>query len=169
MTFLFGIFCGIMISYSFQIISMNIKLDDIKSVHDVMEIVHKNPSDKINNWLETFKFFYEQVLLTIEQKIRKSCVKVNNYYHVSFMIEHKIYKLILKPIRGPDTIIRIENTNKEDITNHLIPYINGMKSFQYVTPKILDQKNISIYLNNEYVDNPPTINFSRDDIISGLF
>ena len=169
MNFLLGIACGVACSIFISYISKNIKIDDIKSVHEAIEMIHKNQPNVISNWMETFKFFYEQIVLTIEQKIRKSCIKIDNNYHISFIIENKVYKLIIKPIRGPDNIIRITNENEEDITNRLIPYIHGIKSFKYITPKLFSYKGINIYLDNEMIDNPPKLVFKDKEIISGLF
>jgi hypothetical protein len=82
----------------------------------------------------------------IEQFFQKSCVKKGGVYHVSFVIQNKLYKIVIKPPQGPYAVQNI------DLYNHLIeqknaeldPYIRGLQARIELTPKLLGEKMLSL-------------------------
>lgn len=46
-----------------------------------------------------------------------------NVFEVKYVINGKIYKMIVSPTRGPAKVLQVSNENKEDITNLVVPYM----------------------------------------------
>jgi len=84
--------------------------------------------------------------------------KISNLlYELSFTIEGKKCKLIIKIIRGPRKKYIIYDENKVNITSKILPYLNLHFTPQNPTPKLLSHNKIilkeedeeKIFVNNE--------------------
>lgn len=53
---------------------------------------------------------------TVRQLDRKT-------YEVSYVIEGKLYKMVVAPKRGPAPVIQISDDESNDITDHVLPYM----------------------------------------------
>jgi hypothetical protein len=102
---------------------------------------------KIVNTIEMCKFLLEQGWIQLEQILRRSCVKKDKFYHVKFVIENKMYALLIKPERGPDSQYIIEDQYGVDQTEQIKPYIRGALSItKNITPKLLGYSSLIKYL-----------------------
>lgn len=64
--------------------------------------------------------FYIAFLQYINTSIRKLDRKT---YEVSYVIEGKLYKMIVIPKRGPAPVLQIFDENYNDITQYVLPYM----------------------------------------------
>jgi hypothetical protein len=102
---------------------------------------------KIINTIEMTKFLFERGWIELEQLLRRSCVKKKNVYHVKFVIENKMYALIVKPERGPDSQYVIEDQYGINQTENIKPYIRGALSIsKSITPKVLGYSSLIKYI-----------------------
>lgn len=136
------------------------KNEDIQKVHDVFKNVYcKNtilPSiyipKNILSWLETFKFVSEEILLRIDQFLRKTCIKTQNgLYLIQFYIDGKLYKLLIKPMRGPPLESIFYLPDNKDITTVIEPFIRSSYGIVDITPKHLNYDNILISKKNNKI------------------
>jgi hypothetical protein len=101
------------------------------------------------SWLETGKFIAEHVWCVIEQSLLGSCVPLDEaqtVYRVRFMIHHKLYHLVVRPVSGPIDMT-VLNSVEEDISDQVTPYILGAKSVvQTLTPKLLLKQSEPVYV-----------------------
>ena len=44
-------------------------------------------------------------------------------YEISYIIQGKIYKMVVTPIRGPTPVLQIRDETDEDITDKVLPYL----------------------------------------------
>ena len=149
-----------------------IGFENIRGVHDAFDHVQFNNtvapffdrvlSRRIVQWLETAKFFCTNIWLKIEQKMTKSCTKINNNkYCVQFIIEGKLYKIFVKPIRGPPLSFVIRDDLNNDITNTFESYIRGLKCVRNrITPLDMGYNKI-VY---DYTDSI-VLSIEKDEII----
>lgn len=88
-------------------------------------------------------------MIVTEQALRKNCIKIDsNRYQLSFFIENKLYKLIIKPIRGPLPSVQVVDNNEIDITATVLSFVNGYKSVQRPTPIKMGYNVLTIYEND---------------------
>lgn len=74
----------------------------------------------------------------------------NNYYEVSYTINNKLYKMIVKHKRGPNPIHRVTDNNNNDLTNIVIQYLGPNQDWHknIITPHMLNTDEIEIELSN---------------------
>jgi len=168
----FSLFISFVIgAFSSSFISSYINVKDVKLIHNALEhinchstilppmIIKYLPKECIS-WIETAKFYGEQIYIRIEQFLKKNCIQITkNVYQVSYVIDNKLYKILVSPTRGPRDLNDIEiitginikdskdledlndlkdlDFNDTDITNNIIPFMNGYKSLTKITPKKL--------------------------------
>lgn len=66
------------------------------------------------------KAFYLSFLQYMNNSIKK--IDKNNY-EISYLIDGKMYKMIVKPHKGPACILQVIDENNKDITDEIIPYL----------------------------------------------
>lgn len=178
---LFNLLTPVMILVSAVVLYKNSSsIDVIKKVHQAFaDIGCKNtvlPDLNLPKWLipwlETFKFFYEEGMVRIDQKLRKSCVQAHTpgYYIVTYVIDGKTYKLLVKPVRGPPypwSIFGVvdESKSDKDITQDIDSFIRGNQSITQINANLLGYD--FLYVRNEYTGKNFTANGS--EIISESF
>ena len=85
--------------------------------------------------------------ISFVQWINNSVRKVDrNLYEVSYVINGRLYKMLVKPIRGPAPILLVVNDEGEDITSHVLPYLGAQHDFHGhpFTPRFFEHRQISI-------------------------
>jgi len=125
----------------------NIDTTDIRKVHGAfLDIGCKNTvipflnlPNSVVSWLETFKFYFSESILRLDQFFRRTLINRNDgTYLIQFYVDSKQYKLIIKPIRGPPLDLEIiDNQTGKNIVSEVEPYIRGEQSLITPTPGIL--------------------------------
>lgn len=52
-----------------------------------------------------------------------------NNYELTYNIQGKYYKIIIHKVKGPMNIIKVENSNKEDVTDTILAYYGISRDF----------------------------------------
>jgi len=77
--------------------------------------------------LSCYKFcqiFYQLFKIKFIQLLNKNVQKINSKdYEISYVINNKLYKIIVTPIRGPSRVLQVTNENNVDITEHVLSYL----------------------------------------------
>lgn len=99
--------------------------------------------------------FLQYINNTIKKIDRKT-------FEVSYVINGKLYKMIIKPDKGPLPIILAYNQDNQDITDLIIPYLGPSNNFHNYkfTPNFFGMEKIII--ENSDCDN---LTFYKEDII----
>lgn len=72
----------------------------------------------------SLKLIFQAIWISLLQYINKTVRKVSrNKYEISYVIEGKLYKLIVTVTRGPSPVLQVINNSNEDVTNKIMPYI----------------------------------------------
>lgn len=93
------------------------------------------------------KAFYQQLLQYLNNSVKKID---KNTYEVSYNINGKSYKMVVKPTRGPIPILYAVNQNGVDITDEIIQYLgpkNDWSGYKFF-PDFFKYEKIEIQLSN---------------------
>jgi hypothetical protein len=123
-----------------------------QTVRGVYTAIRESRKPEESNWVcawETGKCFTELAWVWVEQKLNRTCVRKGGVYHLTFYIEGKLYKLCIRPKRGPDiepvTFIGLLPGENES----LVAYIRGFNSVMAPTLNILNIKGVFVRNNEE--------------------
>lgn len=74
----------------------------------------------------------------------------NGVYEITYVIQGRRYKMLVKPVGGPSPIFLAVNENDDDVTNQLLPYIGVQNDFHKsdITPRCLGYKELTLEMFN---------------------
>ncbi len=116
--------CGIIIGYFFT----NNIYEFIKQKHHKWKRLNNLVSSKhkniiMINWI-SLCMLIESKYIDFLQYINKTFKKLDkNTYEITYSVNGKIYKMIVKPSRGPNIISKIVDQNNIDVTKEILPYL----------------------------------------------
>jgi len=123
------------------------KYKKYKRVNKLVSSKYKNP---FMIHFISIKTIIQATYINFLQYINNSVLKVDkNTYEVSYVIEGKIYRMIVKPLKGPSPILQI-NDGIEDITDIVLPYLGPNYNWHYTkfSPEFFDKKSLITHLNS---------------------
>jgi hypothetical protein len=97
------------------------------------------------------------------QLINNNVQKVDKHrFEVSYVINGRLYKMLVKNIRGPCPVLLIVDDNNEDVTDVIIPYIGAGRDFHNFkfTPQFFGHNQLSVELSSG-----ETKTFEETDVI----
>jgi hypothetical protein len=99
----------------------------------------------------SLQMIFKSLYLSFIQYMNNSLIKIDkNSYELSYIVHGKLYKMIIKPIRGPVPILCVTNENNVDITDEILPYLgpnNDWHGKKYY-PDFFKYKTLNIELLN---------------------
>lgn len=106
---------------------------------------------------ENFKIIYVSLKLIAKASYISFIQYMNNSvtpieggksYELTYVINGRIYKLIVTPIRGPVPIMQISNDNGEDVTDIVLPYMGPQYDWHYreFAPRFFGYKSLTFEL-----------------------
>jgi len=70
------------------------------------------------------KLILQTLYTVLLQKLNSNVVYCgNNKYILTYSINGKLYKMVIKPRRGPVPVLQIRNELDQDLTDQLLPYL----------------------------------------------
>ncbi len=149
------------LSYNSNILNdINIKYNKWKRLKSLVATKHKS----------TFMIYYVSIemILTMYYSelikyLNKSVHKIGkNRYEVSFTINEKHYKMVVKPDKGPPKILMITDKNNEDVSDLIFPYLGPNHNWfnNFFSPSFFGYDELNFELNDG-----SKINFKNSEII----
>jgi len=90
----------------------------------LLNLVSTQHNYKIMIYWISFTMVIESFYLSLIQYLNDSIKKLDkNKYEVSYVINGKMYKMIVNPKRGPLPFIMVKNEKNEDVTDIISPYL----------------------------------------------
>ena len=128
--------------------TVKLKYRKIKSLKELVQSQHKNILMIL--WVSLCiicKTFYISICQYLNRSIRRID---KNTYEISYTINGILYKMIVKPKKGPKCIIEAVDENDNDMTHLLLSYIGPMENFHGVkiTPKFFNKEKIIFSLSD---------------------
>jgi hypothetical protein len=109
---------------------------------DIHNIIYNNLEYKYSRWkqlntlvstkhnkkcmiiLVSIKMIIKILYLNLIQYLNNSVKKIGkNMYEVSYVVNGKMYKMIVSPNRGPAQILQVTDQNNNDITDKILSYL----------------------------------------------
>lgn len=137
------------------------KYNDYKRVTSLVSSREKN---YIYITLVSFKLIIMFYYISLLQFCNNSVICIDkNLYQVTYTINGKLYKMLVKQTKGPNPFVKITNEMDMDITNDILPYIGPQYNFHgsNLTPRSLHCKSLTFTLNNGNI-----YTYQEKDIIS---
>lgn len=146
-----GISLGVYIGYRFH--------EDIQGIFEVHEVFDKDKSLRNTvlppslatylpaawlSWLETAKFVGEMLVLYADQWFRRTCQPYRDgLYQIRFIIDEKLYALLVRPVRGPDKYMVLDEDQAQDVSELWQPFLRGQQGvITKLTPKMIGDAKI---------------------------
>lgn len=86
-------------------------------------VATRNSGCILISWI-SFTMICQAFYISLIQYLNNSVKKINrNSYEISYVINGKMYKMIVTPLRGPAPILQISNENQVDLTDEILPYL----------------------------------------------
>lgn len=126
-----------------DVLKVHDTLANEKSLHNTVfpESWSKYIPDVCLGWLETGKFLLDLAWISFEQWLMGSCVLIdpaNQHYRVRFVIHHKTYWILVRPVAGPEKYLMVQDSDQDDVTDLVNPYLRGLESVVGpLTPRLL--------------------------------
>ena len=96
----------------------------VKKFNDVKSLVSSQNKNIIYIYILTIKLILETLFIVMLQKLNSTIKKIdNNTFEISYVVNFKLYKFIVKPRRGPSPILQVINDNKQDVTTDVLPFL----------------------------------------------
>lgn len=100
---------------------LEMKYNKWKRLNSLVSTRNKN---KLTIIIISLKLICQAIWITFLQKVNKTIKKINrNKYELTYVIEGKIYKMIVTVSRGPSPVLQIINDKNDDVTSQIVPYL----------------------------------------------
>ena len=97
----------------------------------------------------SLEMIFKSLYLSFIQYMNNSLIKIDkNSYELSYIVNGKLYKMIIKPKRGPIPILCVTNENNIDITDNILHYLGPNNDWHGKTycPEFFKQHMLNIEL-----------------------
>lgn len=123
---------------------VNLKCEQWKRLNLMVSTTYKSPiTIKIMSVYMVFKFAYLQLM----QCLTNSVTKIDkHHYEISYVINGRLHKMIIKPERGPSRIDKIVDHENNDITDVIMEY-HGPKQ-KKLSPSFFNTQFIVVHSTN---------------------
>jgi hypothetical protein len=92
-----------------------------KQLNNLVSVKHRNKCSIIT---VSIGMILKSLYLSFIQYLNNSVKKINkNQYEVSYIINGKLYKMVVSPMRGPAQILQIIDHNENDVTDNILCYV----------------------------------------------
>ena len=137
-------------SNSFQYMKEGIMVKYNKWLNLNTQIASREKNNVKVLWISTkliMNTFYIAFLQYINTSTRKLDRKT---YEISYVIEGKLYKMVVIPRRGPAPVLQIFDENSNDITQFVLPYMGPQYDWhgKKFTPRFFGHESLTFELGN---------------------
>ena len=93
----------------------------LNSLSNLVSLSHKG---KIKNILICIVMILKALYISFLQYINNTVTKIDkNMFEIKYMVNGKVYKMIVKTKKGPSKVLQISNDKYEDLTDIVLPYL----------------------------------------------
>lgn len=89
-------------------------------------LVSTSQKTKLAIIMVSLKLIFQAIWISFIQSTNKTVRKLNkNKYELTYLIEGKVYKLVVNVMRGPSPVLQVINDTNEDVTTEVMPYLGS--------------------------------------------
>jgi hypothetical protein len=134
--------------------------DNVQKINTLKKIIQKNNKKQKCLIFSILSVIYKTLTVSFSQYINNSITKIGKYYEIKYVINGKMYKMFLKPIRGPKPVTCVIDDKNNDITNEFLELAGPLYNFHGIKYK-------PSYFNSENIKytgfDGEEFNFNKDD------
>lgn len=97
----------------------------------------------------SLKLIFQAIWISFLQATNKTVRKLNkNKYEITYIVEGKLYKLVVNVTRGPSPVLQVINNTNDDVTSEIVPYLGPTYNWHNTafTPEFFGYENLSFEL-----------------------
>ena len=117
--------------------------------------------------MKSIQLLVTYVITSMRQKYTSSVQRIDNtkMYELTYIINNKMYKQVVKPQRGPNLIISILNQDNLELFDLIAPYIGPRYDWHcsQLTPKFFGHESLTFIMIND-----DTYTFKKDTVLSSV-
>lgn len=135
----------------------------INKAISLKNLVSSQNNGKLNILKISLTILFEALYIIISQRFNKTVIKLDkNRFQISYVIDGKLYKIVVKSKRGPRNILIVYDENQKDMTDIILPFLGPYEDLhkQDYTPEFFNSKSLTFETSNG-----DKLNFKNDDII----
>jgi hypothetical protein len=104
-----------------------------KTIFNAIDIIYKQSLFNLSNWLNN----------SIEKVDKNTSI-------LTYILERRLYKIVLDHRRGPPIVLLVTDENEEDVTNSIIPFLGPKRDWHKrdFSPKFWNKSQLSFELSN---------------------
>lgn len=113
------------------------------------QLVSKTEHNNVQIMWVSFKMVVYIMYISFLQYINSSVRKIDHKtYEVTYIINGRLYKMIVVPKRGPSPVLQISNNFQTDVTEQILPYMGPRYNWHgaKVNPKFFGYKALTFEL-----------------------
>ena len=97
----------------------------------------------------SLKLIFQAIWISFLQSTNKTVKKLNkNKYELTYIVEGKMYKLVVNVTRGPSPVLQVINDTNDDVTTQITPYLGPSYNWHNCTftPEFFGYENLTFEL-----------------------
>ena len=148
------IFCALVAFYAWRskthLVIKNVVMKKFKKFKKLNSLVATSETENFKIIYVSLKLIAKASYISFIQYMNNSVTPIQGgkSYEITYVINGKMYKLIVTPTRGPAPIMQISNDNGEDVTDIVLPYMGPQYDWHYreFAPKFFGYKSLTFEL-----------------------
>lgn len=148
------IFCALVSFYAWRskthLVVKNVVMKKFKKFRKLNSLVATSETNNCKIIYVSLKLIAKASYILFIQYMNNSVrpIEGGKSHELTYVINGKMYKLIVTPIRGPAPIMQISNDNGEDVTDIVLPYMGPQYDWHYreFAPRFFGYKSLTFEL-----------------------
>jgi len=133
-----------------HLVIKNVVMNKFKKFRRLNSLVATSETDNFKIIYVSLKLIAKASYILFIQYMNNSVTRIDGgkSYELTYVINGRIYKLIVTPVRGPVPIMQISNDAGEDVTDIVLPYMGPQYDWHYreFAPRFFGYKSLTFEL-----------------------
>lgn len=145
------LFTAFMIRVDAHIIVKNEVITRYNRWKELKELVATTEQNKILIMWISLKMVLNILYISILQYMNTTVRKIDrNVYELTYVINGKMYKMIIIPKRGPSPVLQISDDEQNDVTSQVLPYMGPQYDWhgKKLSPMFFHHKSLTFELDD---------------------
>jgi hypothetical protein len=133
-----------------HLVVKNVVMKNFKEFRRLNSLVSTTETENVRIIYVSLKLIAKASYISFIQYMNNSVrpIEGGKSHELTYVINGKMYKLIVTPTRGPAPIMQISNDNGEDVTDIVLPYMGPQYDWHYreFAPRFFGYKSLTFEL-----------------------
>ena len=123
----------------------------INKAKSLKTLVSTQYTGKFNILWVSLTIIFKALYIMLIQYLNNTVIKIDkNKFQITYVIDGKLYKLVVKTKRGPRSVLIVYNENQQDMTDIILPFLGPQEDLhrQDYTPDFFNSCSLTFELSN---------------------